>query len=328
MVHFRYVLKDFEQWVDEFAQLLNVETDQHYLPLPASLGTGYIYAKVMNEAMSFLLINIELKDELVLDRRPLDEMNLLLYFTDLDTPNYYSITSEKEKLQADNGYKRRSVFLSSANYPLVIKYSKETRIKITGIHFKSSLVRKFVKKDTFHYLNDYSQLGIKNLEKEPISEDEKKLLDEIYQTAVNNEFGKLVLYNRLLLLIEKTLNRFLLNELPASKTKRLLEKDMDGLKEIEYILSKKQLEKFPSIEELSRIAFMSSSKLKKRFKEVYGMKLYEFYNYNRLSKARQWIQSGETNIKEAAYRIGFSNLSNFSKAFKKEFGLLPSQVKA
>src|SRR5258705_11473686 len=205
MIHFRYVLKDFEQWVDEFAQLLNVKTDQHYLQLPPSLGTGYIYARIMNEAMSFLLINIRLNDELVLERRSLDEMNLLLYFTDLATPSYYSITSEKEKLQFEGGYKRRSIFLSSANYSLVIKYSKGTRIKITGIHFKSSLVRKFVKKDTFHYLNDYSKLGLKNLGKEPISEEEKKLLDEIYQTGVNNEFGKLVLYNRILLLIEKTL---------------------------------------------------------------------------------------------------------------------------
>jgi AraC-like DNA-binding protein len=47
-----------------------------------------------------------------------------------------------------------------------------------------------------------------------------------------------------------------------------------------------------------------------------------------LSKAKKWIETGETNIKEAAYRIGFANLSNFSKAFKKEFGVLPSQLVA
>ncbi|HEY1871358.1 MAG TPA: AraC family transcriptional regulator, partial [Chitinophagaceae bacterium] len=130
-----------------------------------------------------------------------------------------------------------------------------------------------------------------------------------------------------LLLIEKTLNRFLLNELPESKTSRLKEKDMDGLKEVEAILLETELEKFPSVTELSRIALMSSTKLKKRFKEVYGMKLYEFYNYNRLLKARQWIESGETTAKEASFRLGFSNLSNFSKAFKKEFGVLPNQIK-
>jgi AraC-like DNA-binding protein len=313
--------------VDGLAVLVNAENNQHYFQLPPSLGSGYVYSCMMNEAMSFLVINIVLNDELILERLPLDEMNLLLYFTDLDTPNFYSIQSENENLKAEYGYKRKSVFLSSANYPLQIHYSKQTTIKITGIHFKSSLVRKFVKKDTFHYLNDYSQLGLKALEKEPISAGEKKLLDEIYRTDVSHEFDKLVLYNRVLLLVEKTLQRFLLNVLPPAKSNRLLEKDMDGLKEIEYILSEKQLEKFPSVQELSRIALMSSSKLKKRFKEVYGMKLYEFYNYNRLTKARHWIQTGESNIKDAAYRIGFSNLSNFSKAFKKEFGVLPSEVK-
>jgi AraC-like DNA-binding protein len=158
-------------------------------------------------------------------------------------------------------------------------------------------------------------------------EGEKKLLQEIFETEVDNEFGKLILHNRILLLIEKTLNRFLMSELPASKTKRLKESDMDGLKEVEFILSEKELEKFPSVEELSRIAFMSSSKLKKRFKEVYGMKLYEFYNYNRLSKAKQSIESGENSIKEEAYQIGFSNVSNFSKAFKREFGVPPSQIR-
>ena len=168
---------------------------------------------------------------------------------------------------------------------------------------------------------------MKDHDKKFISEEEKKLLQEIFETDVDNEFGKLVLHNRILLLIEKTLNRFLMNELPVSKTKRLTENDMNGLKEVEFILSEKELEKFPSVEELSRIALMGSSKLKKRFKEVYGMKLYEFYNYNRLSKAKQSIESGENSIKEAAYRIGFSNLSNFSKAFKKEFGILPSQIR-
>ena len=328
MVHYRYILKDFEQWVDGLADLLNLENDQHSFQLPPSIGSGYVYGKMMNEAMSFLVINISLGEELKLERLSLDEMNLLLYFTDLDTPNFYSINSENENLKIENGYKRKTVFLTSANYPLQIHYSKQTRIKITGIHFKSSLVRKFLKKDVFHYLNDYSQIGLRALEKEPISAEEKKLLDEIYTTDTTSEFGKLVLYNRVLLLVEKTLKRFLINELPVTKSKRLLAKDMDGLKEIEYILSEKQLEKFPSVQQLSRIALMSSSKLKRRFKEVYGMKLYEFYNYNRLSKAKNWIQTGETNIKDAAYRIGFSNLSNFSKAFRKEFGVLPSELKS
>src|SRR5438045_4055383 len=281
----------------------------------------------MNDAMSFLVMNVKFNDDIVLERKKLNEFNLLLYFVQVNVGKYYQIATGIDTIKFGPNIKRRSIFLSSTNYPLEITYSKGTYVQIIGVYFKSSLVRKFLKKDVFQYLAECAQVGLKYHDKRSISKEENKLLKEIFQTDLADEFGKLVLHNRVLLLVEKILNRFLFAELPRTKKEELVEKDLGSLKEIEFILSEKELEKFPSINELSRVALMSSTKLKKRFKEVYGMKLYEFYNFNRLSKARLWIETGETNIKEAAYKIGFSNLSNFSKAFKKEFGLLPSRLK-
>ena len=71
---------------------------------------------------------------------------------------------------------------------------------------------------------------------------------------------------------------------------------------------------------------MSSTKLKTRFKQIYGMKLYEFYNRRRLEQAKEMLKSGNFSVREAGVNIGFSNLSNFAKAFKKEFGILPRQI--
>jgi len=327
MIRLKYVVNDFEQMVDDWSKILKTKTDNHHLTMPVSVGTGYVYGKIINEAMSFLVMNIKFNDDIVLQRKKVDEVNLLLYFIQVNVANFYKIETDIDKAEYNKNTRRRTIFLSSTNYPLEITYSKGTEIKLIGIYFKSSLVRKFFKKDIYHYLTEYSQVRLKDHDAKTISEEEDKLLKEIFETDLTEEFGRLVLHNRILFLVEKILNRFLLNELPASKTKGLRRKDVEGLKEIEYILSKKELDKFPTIKELSRIALMSSSKLKNRFKEVYGMKLYEFYNYNRLLKAKRWIETGETNVKEAAHRIGFSNLSNFSKAFKKEFGLLPSKVK-
>jgi len=57
------------------------------------------------------------------------------------------------------------------------------------------------------------------------------------------------------------------------------------------------------------------------------MKLYEYYNRYRLDKAKKMIQSKNCTIKEVAYSIGYSNIGNFSRAFKKEFGVFPSSLK-
>lgn len=327
MIRLTYVVKDFEQMVDDWSETLNLKHDHHLLYLPPAVGSGYLYAHVINEAMSFLVMNVKFNEDVVLDRKGLNEMNLLLYFLHVHVGHYYEIATDVDKVKYGANVKRRSIFLSSTNYPLEVTYSKGTRVQLIGIYFKSSLVRKFFKKDIYRYLTEYSQVRLKDHDKKSISDQENKLLEEIFETDLKDEFGKLVLHNRILLLVEKILNRFLVDEFPASKRPAQKVKDVDGLKEVESILSETELERFPSIDELSRVALMSSTKLKKRFKEVYGMKLYEFYNYNRLSKAKQWIQTGETSIKEAAYRIGFANLSNFSKAFKKEFGLLPSQLR-
>jgi len=328
MVRFRYVVKDFETFIDDWGRFLKIKPDNHYLSLPPNLGSGYFYGKVINDAMSFLVMKAKFNDDIILDRKAVDETSLLLYFIQVDSTGLYQVTTDVDKVEYNGHVKRRNVFISSTNYPIQVHYSKDTELKLIGIYFKHSLLRRFLKKDVFHYLQEYSQSRLKNRDKRTIAKEEAVLLREIFENDIHDELGKIVLYNRILLLVEKVLNRLLITEMPTAKTKKLKEEDMDGLKEVESILSEKELEKFPSINNLSRIALMSSSKLKKRFKEVYGMKLYEFYNHNRLSKARKWIETGETNIKEAAYRIGFSNLSNFSKAFKKEFGFLPSKLVA
>jgi AraC-like DNA-binding protein len=328
MVRFRYVVKDFETFIDDWGRFLKIKPDNHYLSLPPNLGSGYFYGKVINDAMSFLVMKAKFNDDIILDREAVDETSLLLYFIQVDSTGLYQVTTDVDQVEYNGNVKRRNVFISSTNYPIQVRYSKGTELKLIGIYFKHSLLRKFLKKDVFHYLQEYSQSRLKNRDKRTIVKEEAILLREIFETDMNDEFGQIVLYNRILLLVEKVLNRLLITEMPIAKAKKIKEEDMDGLKEVESILSEKELEKFPSINNLSRIALMSSSKLKKRFKEVYGMKLYEFYNHNRLSKAKKWIETGETNIKEAAYRIGFSNLSNFSKAFKKEFGFLPSQLVA
>jgi AraC-like DNA-binding protein len=38
------------------------------------------------------------------------------------------------------------------------------------------------------------------------------------------------------------------------------------------------------------------------------------------------LKTGNFSVKQVGMTIGFSNLSNFAKAFKKEFGILPKEM--
>jgi AraC-like DNA-binding protein len=45
-----------------------------------------------------------------------------------------------------------------------------------------------------------------------------------------------------------------------------------------------------------------------------------------MQKARELLLEGNRSIKSVGIELGFSNLSNFSMAFKKEFNELPSEL--
>lgn len=82
----------------------------------------------------------------------------------------------------------------------------------------------------------------------------------------------------------------------------------------------------PSLTELSKLIGLNSYKLKKNFKELFGMPVFKHLQNERLNKAHELLRSGDTTIQEAAWGVGYESLSSFSNAFTKKFGFRPSEV--
>lgn len=83
----------------------------------------------------------------------------------------------------------------------------------------------------------------------------------------------------------------------------------------------------PSIDQLAREAGMSASKLKRGFKQVFGIPPYQYYLKAKMGEARILLESKQYAISEVGHLLGYSNLSKFSQAFKKEFGMTPRQYR-
>ena len=313
MVHYRYEQVDLVTWQENLAKLLEVEKRQNYFTLPAEVGEGIVYACPLLKGITLLYINTIFHQPVLLDRLPSKDGGIMLYFNQVDIEGEYRVVSENQMI-IDRDRTRETTFLGSSRFPWQLSYQPGTRLRAIAIRFSERLVSSSLRGDKLIKVEEYTDQNLFNVEREPLTPELVKLLNEIYLSDVSSPFGQLVLQIRALLLIEKYLQNFFLNLLPISKNVRISKRDLARLATVEELLSKES-DSFPTIEKLSKVAMMSCTKLKKRFKEIYGMKLYEYYNHNRLIKAK-------------ALEIGFANLSNFSKAFKKEFGLLPKQLKA
>lgn len=82
----------------------------------------------------------------------------------------------------------------------------------------------------------------------------------------------------------------------------------------------------PSNENLAKLAGMSLSKFKRLFKQVFGKSPYQYYLAFKMDKAMELLVEKEYSVSDVGYFIGYSNLSQFSKAFKKYHKVLPVNV--
>lgn len=104
------------------------------------------------------------------------------------------------------------------------------------------------------------------------------------------------------------------------------EEERNKLYQAKEILTQ-NLDNPPSLTELSRQIGLNSFKLKKNFKELFGVPVFKYLQNERLSKAHDLLKDGNVTIQEAAWHVGYDSLSSFSNAFAKKFGFRPSAIK-
>ena len=79
----------------------------------------------------------------------------------------------------------------------------------------------------------------------------------------------------------------------------------------------------PGISQLAKEVHVSPSKLTKGFKKLTGTSLHAYVIDQRLHHAASLLEEGQMNVSEAAMCSGYSNMSHFSAAFRKKYGVLP-----
>jgi len=109
------------------------------------------------------------------------------------------------------------------------------------------------------------------------------------------------------------------NENKLTKSKLLVKKVMDY---IDSNLNDNELD----LEKISRNVFVNSSYLTRIFKKEAGMTVNNYITGIRMQRAKELLKSNKTlSISRIAEMIGYSDVSYFSKCFKKYTGISPSE---
>lgn len=79
--------------------------------------------------------------------------------------------------------------------------------------------------------------------------------------------------------------------------------------------------------ELSRLANMSATKLKKLFRQFTGCTITEYILSKKTDYASHLLADSDLSIEELAKKVGFNTVAGFSTSFKKQTGIPPSEYR-
>ncbi|MCU5774353.1 helix-turn-helix transcriptional regulator [Erwiniaceae bacterium BAC15a-03b] len=80
-----------------------------------------------------------------------------------------------------------------------------------------------------------------------------------------------------------------------------------------------------TLDALARIAAMSPSSLRCKFRQTYGDSVFNYLRDCRLALARRYLQEGHS-VQQAAWMSGYQHATNFATAFRRRYGVAPSAL--
>jgi len=304
-----------------------LQVDGSIIRLPKNIGEGFAIAYNLPDDLSVIISDTLLYDDLVFHRQATASQHyFILQFNESFTKGDEHISSESNEHNVYN-IRKNAVLLTSSLMDAKFFIPKGIRIRSVRIILGSDILNNYIGRETADkFLSNYFSMLLKNRNPELIGTDYRVLMDELIKEKIDHPLRIKFIYNRVMMMIEKLVTGFISKLENNNQFVKLKDDEINRLIKVESLLVKDYSGTPPTIAALSKIAAMSPTKLKRDFKAMYGLPIYEYYQKNRMIRARSLLLEGRYAIKEVGIMVGYSNLGHFAGSFRKEFGLLPSEV--
>ncbi len=297
---------------------MGTELINRRLDIPEKFGKGYCTGFVFNEYIRMLISNYELNEDIVVQNPDINASKRMIFF------KFQNIFPKTEIVSTEK-------HLSEMPSVLVATSSVNTD-DVISIHTNTAVINIEVDADYLNGLFDLSgkspvlQSLLQNTQpllfEQLIYPSLQKIVTEIVTEPVDEAFE--LFFRRIK--AEELICRLLM-ELEKRDEKHLYALNMLDIQSIYNV--KEQILKHPEtppvINELSVYANMSSTKLKRLFRQIFGNSIFSYYQEFRMKEAARLLKEEKLSVSDVGYQLGFTNLSHFSRVFNEHIGMKPKQ---
>ena len=320
---FEFTVHPTFNFAESFGERFNIPVFKSGLKIPAEMGQGHIRQIDLAPGFKFVMHHYTLKEDFHLKRKapPEDNELISIVFNSNEIPS--GITDDREsaiQFLKSNG---SSIQIGSTALATETFFSANSEVHFGVIGIRRPVLSALLRIEKANgLLETILHNNTRFFYHEKMNPEVQRILKQISEINDQNELSDLYYsikaHELIYLLFDKLLARGTERQSPVNKA------DIDKLYVIRTAILA-DLGQPPNLSALANMAGMSETKMKQLFKQTFGDTIYNYYQNERMQEAGFLLKHAGYSVTEAGYRLGFSNLSHFSRLFEKHFGITPKK---
>jgi AraC-like DNA-binding protein len=314
-----YVEVDIYRQLEAFAEKLSGEmVDRNNARLTGDSGSGTLHGAVLAPGLELICMDINLQQRTLLPRPSSPNYHAWTIALS-DSPSMRFINTDvaaRDSSQGGAAY----LFNNYANVDILFDNTGPSRL--VGLRLKPEIWATMLKNQPDH-LRQLITTPQAYFAQFPMTD---LLLDSFFKLLPKNRPQSERLWGELSTALAICGEMFLLlAQLNSATDTGIHQIDAQRLEQAEQLLS--DFSKRPDMAAIGKEVGLGRDKFRQLFQRKHAMTPYQYFQQKRMEKAKSLILSGSHNAMQAGKLVGYSCLSHFSSAFKKQFGCLPSYYK-
>lgn len=302
-----------------FIAALDSNTAECRMKIPERYGEGYMLMQQLEPGLDLLLFNMRLTNDMLVKCLPpaSGKKKVIIRYSLSGPPdrspfNRFSATGDIVP----------SLHIIPGNISCENFYPSGYNIIILIIEIRITFLNKVLRRHKRIELIENILSGRRPFTFESLEDNDLRLIQQLFDKRSGGPLDKVFYLSKVYELIHTVFSGMFDRESEIlSRVKTIDREKVDRVKQI--ILT--DLSTPPRLKELADRVHLSEAKMRRLFKLVHGKSLYRYYEQERMKEAAKLIRTGEYTITEVGYRMGFSNLSHFSRLFAKYIGAKPKK---
>ena len=320
---FEFTSKPNFNFIAEFSAQFHIPVFDNCLTIPAYMGKGFIKRIEFGTDFRLIIHRYNLKNDFIIKRNASVERNDLISIFFYTNEQFIDLVYNEAKPIKFSRNNESAIQLTTSDMNSVIKFPANSEIykcvvgitasRLSGLlrlEKPNSIIKKITSgTDSFLYFESMRRETLKDL---------KQLSEINVKEGLSNFYYQIKVQQLLYDLFSELLKR------DNTQHQLINNADVEKLLVLRNIILE-DLSNPPVLATLSKLIGMSETKMKQLFKQTFGDTIYNYYQKIRMEEAAFLLKQAGYSVSDVGYKLGFSNLSHFSRLFEKQFGSTPKK---